>query len=392
MELHDDYDIKPTDEELVPDDLNVRANVSTQLAIDQEKLKPKRTIDEQLPEWLKDYKDVFEPSNFDELPPHRSWDHAIDLTPDAPAYTKHKLYSMSPNERVALDEFIDENLKTGRIRPSNSPYAAPFFFRDKKDGKLRPIQDYRELNSYTIRNRYPLPLISDIIDKLKGAKYFTKMDVRWGYNNVHIKEGDEWKAAFLTTRGLFEPTVMFFGLTNSPPTFQSAMDTIFIQEIREGWLVIYMDDTFVFGKDLEQHRQNVRKILQRFRENNLFLKIEKCEFEKKEVEYLGLIISENTVKMDPLKTSAVADWPIPKTLNNSSRSLVSPIFIADLSKDIPKSHYPSINSQKRSPGIGQKNNKMLSKSSKLLSLQMKFLLSQTMKECSRLNVTRHITL
>jgi len=132
MELHEDHNIKPTDEELIPDDLNIHANVSTQLAIDQEKLKPKRTIDKQLPQWLKDFKDVFEPSYFNELPSHQSWDHAIDLTPDAPAYTKHKLYSMSPNEQIALDEFIDENLKTGRIRPSNSSYTTPSSFRTRK--------------------------------------------------------------------------------------------------------------------------------------------------------------------------------------------------------------------------------------------------------------------
>jgi hypothetical protein len=120
-----------------------------------------------------------------------------------------------------LEEFIEENLSSRRIRPSKSLMASPFFFVKKADGKLRPTQDYRKLNEATIKNRYPLPLIGELIDKLKGAQHFTKLDVRWGYNNVRIKEGDEWKAAFRTNIRLFEPTVMFFGLTNSPATFQA---------------------------------------------------------------------------------------------------------------------------------------------------------------------------
>ena len=132
-----------------------------------------------------------------------------------------KVYPLNPSEQKALEYFIEENLSSGRIQPSKSPMASPFFFVKKPDGKLRPTQDYRKLNEATIKNRYPLPLIGELIDKLKGAKYFTKLDVRWGYNNVRIKEGDEWKAAFQTNVGLFEPTVMFFGLTNSPATFQA---------------------------------------------------------------------------------------------------------------------------------------------------------------------------
>ena len=131
--------------------------------------------------------------------------------------------------------------------------ASPFFFVKKKDGKLRPVQDYRKLNEMTIKNRYPLPLISELIDKLSRAKIFSKMDVRWGYNNIQIKEGDEWKAAFRTNRGLFKPLVMFFGLTNSPATFQTMMNDIFREEIMEGWVVIYMDDILVYSKSEKEH-------------------------------------------------------------------------------------------------------------------------------------------
>ena len=128
--------------------------------------------------------------------------------------------------------------------------ASPFFFVDKKDGKLRPCHDYRKLNEGTIKNAYPLPLISELIDQLKGAKYFTKLDVRWGYNNIRIKDGDQWKAAFKTKRGLFEPTIMFFSMCNSPATFQAMMDNIFKDEKAHGWVIIYMDNIFVFTKEL----------------------------------------------------------------------------------------------------------------------------------------------
>ena len=127
-----------------------------------------------------------------------------------------KNYNLTLEEQVELDSFLKENLEKGYICPSQSPMASQFFFVKKKDGKLRPCQDYQYLNDWTIKNAYPLPLISELMDKLKGANYFSKMDIHWGYNNIRIKEGDEWKAAFKTNKGLFEPTVMFFGMCNSP--------------------------------------------------------------------------------------------------------------------------------------------------------------------------------
>jgi len=126
-----------------------------------------------------------------------------------------------------LDAFLEENLHTGQIRPSKSSIAAPVFFIKKKDGLLWLVQDYRVLNAVTVKNRYPLSLISELVSQLCGAKYFTKLDVHWDFNNVHIKPGDEWKAAFRTNRSLFEPLVMFFGMTNSPTTFQTMMNKVF---------------------------------------------------------------------------------------------------------------------------------------------------------------------
>ena len=133
--------------------------------------------------------------------------------------------------------------------------ASPVFFVKKKDGNLKFVQDYRKLNDITIKNAYPLPLMPDIMNKIAAgkAKYFTKLDVRWGYNNIHIKEGDEWKAAFQTNQGLYEPLVMFFGLTNSPATFQTMMNDLFKGLIDEGVVVVFMDDILIFTESLEEH-------------------------------------------------------------------------------------------------------------------------------------------
>jgi hypothetical protein len=177
---------------------------------------------------------------------------------------------------------------------------------------LCPIQDYQKLNDVTIKNRYPLPLIGEIIDKLKGAKHFTKLDVRWGFNNIRIKEGNEWKAAFRTNLGLFEPTVMFFGLTNSPATFQSMMNHLLQDLIARGKVAVYLDDILIFTKDLLEHCEIVKEVLQILRENKLYLKPAKCEFEKEEMKHLGMIIRNGQVRMDPAKVAAIADWPIPK--------------------------------------------------------------------------------
>ena len=209
-----------------------------------------------------------------------------------------KTYNLTPQEQIELDKFLKENLEKGYIRLSQSPMASPFFV-DKKDGKLRPCQDYRYLNEHTVKNAYPLPLISELLDKLKGARFFTKLDIRWGYNNVRIRDGDQWKAAFKTNRGLFEPTVMFFGLCNSPTTFQAMMDDIIEDMISERIIIVYMDNIFIFAPDKAILTENTRKVLRRLQNNALFLKPTKCEFYKTKVEYLGMIIEEGKISMDP---------------------------------------------------------------------------------------------
>lgn len=298
-----------------------------------------QTFEDLVPPPYRSFAPVFDKKTSERMPERRQWDHAIDLK-EGFQPKPCKIYPLSPSEQTELDTFLDDHLKKGYIRPSKSPQASPFFFVKKKDGKLRPVQDYRKLNKGTIKNEYPLPLISEIVDRLKGAKIFSKMDVRWGYNNVRIKEGDEWKAAFKTNRGLFEPTVMFFGLMNSPATFQSMMNELFKDLIDSGKVIIYMDDILVFTRTMEEHRAIVRQVLQRLQDNDLFLKPEKCVFEQDLVEYLGLIIFHDKIAMDPVKVAGIQDWPTPRTVKDVQSFLGFGNFYRCFIKDFSKVAQP----------------------------------------------------
>jgi len=190
--------------------------------------------------------------------------------------------------------------------------VAFFFFIKKKNGKLRPVQDYRLINEWTIKNRYPLPLIPQLIDRISDAKLITVVDIWWGYNTVQILEEDRHKAAFVTNKGLFEPTVMFFGLTNSPATFQTMMDMIFREQIARRTLTVYMDDIAVHtrrnpGKTetqhLERHQGLVKEMLAILCKNDLFLNIDKCQFEQTEVDYLGVRVGGQQVQMEEAKVA-----------------------------------------------------------------------------------------
>jgi len=258
-----------------------------------------------------EFRSVFAKEDFDILLEYHKWDHVIELIPGAEPKLL-KVYSLSLLEQAKLDAFLEENLHTGRIQPSKSPIAALVFFIKKKDGLLRLVQDYHALNAITVKIKYPLPRISELVSQLRGARYFTKLDVCWGFNNVCIKPGDEWKAAFCTNCGLFKPLIMFFGMTNSPAIFQTMMNDIFRTVIAEGIVVVYLDNILIFTKTEEEHEWVVQRVLEILMEHKLFLCPEKCEFHWKQIEYLGLVISENMVAMDPVKVTRVHEWPIPE--------------------------------------------------------------------------------
>jgi hypothetical protein len=233
--------------------------------------KIKETFEELVPKEYQCHAKVFSETESHRLPKHQPWDHTIDLKPDAPETLKTKVYLMPINEQKTLDQFIKENLEKGYIVPSKSPMASPVFFVKKKTGDLRIIQDYRKLKSITVKNCYPLPLSLDIINKLRDAKIFTKFDVHWGYHNVRIKEGNEWKAAFIINQGLFELRVMFFGFTNSPATFQALMNAIFADLIAKSKVAVYLDNILIWSATLEEHQKIVHEVLRHLEEHDLYL-------------------------------------------------------------------------------------------------------------------------
>jgi hypothetical protein len=309
---------------------------SPAMALANEAIKKQGTQTYTLPPQYQEYASVFSKQSFDKLPPKRDCDHAIRLIDGAKPYAATKNYPLTREEQKILDEWLEENLKTGRIRPSKSEWAAPTFFVKKKGPGLRPVQDYRELNKQTIRDRTPLPLIPELINNTEKSKFFTKLDIRWGYNNIRIKEEDCHKAAFKTTRGLFEPTVMLFGKMNAPMTFQAFMNSIFKKLIIQGVLEVYLDDILIHTENLDEHRTIVKEVLKILQENNLYLKLEKCEFEKEKVEYLGIIIGQGTVKMDDVKIQGIIHWPKPTKLKQVQSFLGFCNFYRRFIKDYSK--------------------------------------------------------
>ena len=270
------------------------------------------TPQEIVPGEYQDYLDVFARKSADTLPSHRTFDHRIPLV-DGKTPGFGPIYSLSGVEQNALQEYLDDNLAKGFITPSEFPAGSPILFVKKKDGNLRLCVDYRRLNDITIKNRYPLPLIGDLLDQLRHAKIYTKIDLRGAFNLLRIAPGEEWKTAFRTRFGLFEYRVMPFGLTNAPATFQHLMNNIF-HDLLDKCVIIYLDDILIYSSNDSDHRLHVRQVLRRLRENKLYAKHDKCEFHARQVEFLGFIVNRNGVSIDINKVAAIADWPTPKNV------------------------------------------------------------------------------
>jgi Reverse transcriptase (RNA-dependent DNA polymerase) len=241
--------------------INSKENLATKLAAEANQKKLDQTPEQLIPPEYHKYLDIFNEDKANQFPDTQSWDHKIKMKSGFEPKS-FKMYNLTPEEQIILDKFLKENLDKGYIKLSQSPMASPFFFVKKKDGKLWPCQDYWYLNDWTVKDAYPLPLISEIMDKIKGAKFFTKFDVWWGYNNVRIKTEDQWKAAFKTNWGLFEPTVMFFGMCNSLATFQSMMDSIFSDMIEGCMVIVYMDNILIFANNQEDLQKHTKMVLQ----------------------------------------------------------------------------------------------------------------------------------
>ncbi len=263
---------------------------------------------------------VFDNKESKKFPPKRLWDHAIELKPGAPATLISQNIRLSQSKLIKLQKFIKEHVERGMIHPLKSLYAAAFFFIKKKNGKLHLVQDYHPINKWMIKNQYPLPLIPQLINQLWWCTLFTKFDIKWGYNNIWIKDSNQWKAAFTTNEGLYKPTVMFFRLTNSPATFQTMMNTIFQDLITDGSMTVYMDNMAIHmaaqqGETEEDHtawhRKIINQVLAKLDEHNLYLNLEKCNFELPHINFLGVRVVNGTVQMEQGKVNKVKEWKPP---------------------------------------------------------------------------------
>ncbi|KAK3528203.1 hypothetical protein QTP86_025112, partial [Hemibagrus guttatus] len=272
-----------------------------------------------IPHAYADFKEVFSEENAARLPSHQVWDCAIDLLPNT-SPPRGRIYPLSLPEAKAMEDYIEAALAAGHIRPSTSPAAAEFFFVGKKDGGLWPCIDYRGLNAITVQYPYPLPLVPAVLEQLRGARYFTKLDLRSTYNLVRIRKGNEWKTAFHMTHGHYEYRVMPFGLTNAPAVFQALINGVFQDLLGKG-VIAYIDDILVYSTSMEEHVRHVWEVLSRLQRHHLYIKLEKCEFQRTTVTFLGYVISRQGVEMDAVKVRAVTEWPAPTTVWELQRFL-----------------------------------------------------------------------
>ena len=263
--------------------------------------------------FLKDYADCFSETLPEELPPTRGEDdHKIELVPGTSPPNKPP-YRVSLAQQEEIMSQVNELLQKGLVQPSSSPFCSPVLLVQKKDGSFRMCVDYRALNKSTIKNRFPVPRIEDIFDKLQGSSYYSRIDLKSGYHQIKIVPEDIHKTAFRTTFGLYEFLVMPFGLTNAPATFNRMMDRIF--RPYRSFTGVFFDDIIVFSKTLEEHKEHLKKVFEELHNNKLYVNGKKSEFFLQEIRYLGHIISKEGIKMDPEKLQVIAEWPQPRNLH-----------------------------------------------------------------------------
>ena len=269
----------------------------------------------QIPKAYHKWKHIFEkPTGEQSLPEHKSWDHEIILEEGkTPPFLP--IYALSEPQLKATREYIDENLAKKYIRPSDSPAGFPILFVPKKDDTLRLCVDYRKLNDMTRKNRYPLPNIQELRDRLTGAKYFTSLDLRDGYYQIRMKKGEEWKTAFRTRYGHYEYTVMPFGLTNAPATFQAMINDVLRRHLDIS-VIAYLDDILIYSETEEEHIKHVQQVLECLDKYNLRLKPSKCSFHQQELEFLGHTVGVNGVKISEEKIRTIKEWAIPRNVKD----------------------------------------------------------------------------
>jgi hypothetical protein len=259
-----------------------------------------------------DFVDVF-PAELPGIPPER--DAAFEIKLILGTQPIHKdLYQMAPKEQVELKRQLDDLLAKGFIRPSRSPWASPVLFVEKKDKSKRLCVDYRALNQVTIKNKYLLPRIEVLFEQLRGAQVFSKIDLNSGYHQLRIREEDIEKTAFCTRYGHYEFIVMSFGLTNAPAAFMEAMNRM-LHEFLDDFVVVFLDDILIYSKTEAEHEHHLRVVLGALRKNQFYGKLKKCAFWLSKVAFLGHVINQQGIAVDPKNVAAVVEWKRPSSVS-----------------------------------------------------------------------------
>jgi len=312
-QLEDGDELIMSMEVLEPEPMQIRKTTLAQQMAEKAYDATKVNTEETVPEIFKHHWKVFSEQEARQLPPHREYDHKIELQPDAPHVLNSKVYPLSKDEQKALDEYLMDNLEKGYIVTSSSQYGSPTFMVKKKDGTLRIVHNYQKLNEYTVLDITPLPKISSILEELRGKSLFSKFDIQAGYNNICIAKGDEYKTGFKTNKGLFEWIVMPFGLCNTLATFTRMLNEVFrpIYAKYPGLFRHYMDDVIIMTPtdQKELHTEICHMFFDILEKYSLYLKPAKCEFFQTEVDYLGIHVKNGELMINPAKIMGIRNWP-----------------------------------------------------------------------------------
>ncbi|CAI7882768.1 unnamed protein product [Closterium sp. NIES-53] len=268
---------------------------------------------------LEEFEDVLPHDLLDQLPPYRTHQHEIIEEPGSKP-TFRAPYRLSPTELADMKKQTECLLDKGLIRPSTSPYGAPVLFTPKPDGSLRMCIDYRALNKQAIKNKYPIPRIDDLLDQLRGATVFSKLDLRSRYWQIRMADNSIHKTAFRTRYGSYEYLVMPFGLTNAPATFQAEMNHI-LRPLLDECMVVYLDDILIYSRDMKQHIEHLRRVFEILRREKFYVKLSKSEFGLKKFQFLGHMVSAQGVHVDPKKIEAVRTWKAPENVKKLQQFL-----------------------------------------------------------------------